>query len=289
MCCRGAWSVRVNPWLWSSPSATIVQRTASRSSTCCGTAAPSRLRSAQLARPPSPHCQTKKNQTLGTWLRPRQQDPCCLTMFDWKPAGVSGPSQHLTLPPVPPPVPACAQPPGSSALGPEHSQALGLAFPVPRTQGQAAKALEVPVSQPGDEGRLVPARFPAAPGSVPRRGPLQGLRKRITGPGLCSPSGLKLCPSGFSSRIRKPQVSKPVLTLLVSASTCPPGPQGGCKWLFSAPSLLMLGLSQGEQYLLRRRRRDSPCEISVGELRFSASCVASSSGVGHQGPIPEEH
>lgn len=69
------------------------------------------------------------------------------------------------------------------APGAEQSQGLGLEFPLPQTCGQAAEALEVPLSQPR-----------AAPGQPPA--PLQGhLQKRITGLRSHCPSGLKLCPS----------------------------------------------------------------------------------------------
>lgn len=62
----------------------------------------------------------------------------------------------------------------------------------------------------------MPAPFPEAAGSVPRRGRSQGLRRRIAGLGSCSASGLKLCLSDFFSSIRKPRASKLVLTPLVS-------------------------------------------------------------------------
>lgn len=80
------------------------------------------------------------------------------------------------------------------------------------------------------------AHFPEASGSVPHWGRLQGLCKRITGLGSCSPLGLKLCPTDFFSSIRNPRVSKLVLNPLVGTSTYGPGPQGGCKRVSSAPS-----------------------------------------------------
>lgn len=52
--------------------------------------------------------------------------------------------------------------------------------------------------------------------------------------------------------------------------------------------LLTPGLSQVEQYLLRRCHEESPFEISVADLCFSISCILSSCGMGHYGAFPEE-
>lgn len=150
---------------------------------------------------------------------------------------MSGAFQHLTLQPIPPPVPACAQTPGSShrALGAEQSQTLGLVFPLPQTHSQATKGLEVPMSQLNDKRSLRACSFPRSTRQHAMLGSLAEATQADHRAGSCSPSGLKFCPSDFFSSIRKPRVPKLVLTQLVGRTMYGPGPKGGCEWV-SAPS-----------------------------------------------------
>lgn len=151
---------------------------------------------------------------------------------------MSGAFQHLTLQPVPPPVPACAQPPRSSrqALGAEQSQALGLVLPLPPTRGQATKALEVPMSQPGDERSPCACSLPSSTGQHAALGPLAGAARADQRAG-----GHALLQGSSSAQVTFPPTSGSpeclnVLTPLVGTSTHGPGPLGGCKWVSSAPS-----------------------------------------------------